>query len=468
MPPQLAVEMTGDEVKLFKSLQKIVGQQKKMEDGFGRVQQKGKRAGDSIGRAVGKNALGAVKNFALGMVSISTATQLASAAMQHFQEATRKAMDQTKALAQSRAALVQIAGGDPNRLKALNERADAAAAAAGVDRAVAREVLFSAVSEGFEQGDTFEKILLARGVIPDPTTAATVAGQVPTLFQGQITPDQAINAVGVAAASSRLKFGQVAAALPGAAEGAAVNQGDAAETIATLSVLAGRKGGTGSEAATAISTFASKSFLDERTRGQGILEAVETVQGMSEADRAGFLGESKELNIAFTQLSQELPKIKERLQEVNQAIAQTGTQQSFLNQGINLATTDAESAAFFEAERERIAREIAETNLLSVRGNRVAAGKSRAMRQLAQTDELTAFDRFVGDKVGSTADFLGLSPGMVETVTTAAGTAPSSEQIALRAIQNLLGDLNQTQRESLEETKQQTNSNHATTADLDN
>lgn len=68
---QLAVEMTGDEARLWKSFQKIVDQQNKLQGGLDRTSRKGRRAGKSLGEAFGEQRKRDLTNLVIGFGSVT-------------------------------------------------------------------------------------------------------------------------------------------------------------------------------------------------------------------------------------------------------------------------------------------------------------------------------------------------------------------------------------------------------------
>jgi hypothetical protein len=67
---QIAVEMTGDEAKLWRSFQKIVQQQDKLSANFNKLQSSGKKAGRGLDDAFGGRALGSLKSYVTGVLSV--------------------------------------------------------------------------------------------------------------------------------------------------------------------------------------------------------------------------------------------------------------------------------------------------------------------------------------------------------------------------------------------------------------
>jgi hypothetical protein len=332
----LAVVMTGEEAQLWRALNKIVSKEKEVETGFKKVGDEAAKAEqkvDKLGRRVekikppavpppvqlkatnqalkqtaiaGESAFGTaaimrIGNFAAGFVSVSAAVGFARSSIQQLKADTDAAVASVEKLSQANRSLAQVAT-SPADYARLTTGSDKLAARYGVERDVARDVIFSARSEGFE--GSVEDILRGAPAV-DPRSSARVAGQLPTLFKdANLSPTAAINMTLKAAQQSRLNFEQIASAAPGAAEGTALTGSSPEETLAMLSVLAG-KFKSGDTAADRIKAFSSKVGIskDKRLKGKSVLEALRTVQNdFSAKDRGEFLGEGVEINTAFRYL----------------------------------------------------------------------------------------------------------------------------------------------------------------------
>jgi hypothetical protein len=186
-----------------------------------------------------------------------------------------------------------------------------------------------------------------------------------------------------AAQQSRLNFEQIASAAPGAAEGTALTGSSPEETLAMLSVLAG-KFKSGDTAADRIKAFSSKVGIskDKRLKGKSVLEALRTVQNdFSAKDRGEFLGEGVEINTAFRYLMENDSLITSRQAEIAAAGRATGAA-SPLNQAVEARLSDPTERAKHMADRARIAAEVAQEGNLGQYGFDIARGKSQARKQL--------------------------------------------------------------------------------------
>lgn len=262
--------------------------------------------------------------------------------------------------------LLQVAT-DADDFDDLRDTADRLSTEYGIDRGEARNLVFSARSEGFE--DQLDFIAANQQQI-DVAAQAGVAGQIPTLFRDEnLSGDQAINATLAAAQSSRLDFETVAAVLPVASEGAALTNSTAAETLGAVAATASDFG-SASTAGDRLKALATKfaSDKDYGLSGIGLTAAVEKLQGLDSADRDDFLGGSSELKTAFAVFTKELDRIKEFTANVSGAIESTGTENSPTAIGRRIAGSDdqlsavraaaqAENRKVVERERNRSAGE---------------------------------------------------------------------------------------------------------------
>jgi len=210
---------------------------------------------------------GAATMWVAKFATVATAVKLIGDAWRYNRDQQDLAMQGMDSLYDANRRLAQVSElGGPLHMDRLEAMADEAAAAAGVDRTLARQVLFSAVSEGFV-GDYQEIMRFADVIAPD--AAATVAGQMPGLFRDDdMTPMEAINMAVAAAGESRLAFEQLAQAMPVLAEGAALTDTSPEEALATMSVMAGTFA-SGATAAAKFRALTARFSTDEGLAGPG-------------------------------------------------------------------------------------------------------------------------------------------------------------------------------------------------------
>jgi hypothetical protein len=412
--PQLAVEMTGDEAKLFKAMQKLVAKQGDMEKAFKRIKEAGRDAGKETEKSFTGKSLSSIKGYIVQFGSLATAIGVASAALRSFKENQDRAFQSATALTEANRSLVQISK-DQAQLEARMKRADTAAARFGVDPAIARQVLFSSLSENWS--DNYENVMATRGAM-DPLAAASTAGQVPGLFNGKINAMQALNGVLQAGAASRARTEEIAMALPTAAEGTAKAGMSPEETMGALSVLASRFGSP-NQAATSISTFADKASRAPFLQGQGLVQASDTLAGMSEEDRRKFLGDSKELDTAYKFLQMDRATIQRRTMEVRAEMALAGTDDSLLASKQRM-TAGGTMGSLNRLQQAKVAEDIANRENRIGRTVDQRISRTQALAQL-EDEGVSPIKRFQAEAFGGAAEAVGASAELQYTATKLGG-----------------------------------------------
>lgn len=360
-----------------------------------------------------------------GYMSFQAILGTVKEALAYVNQETEKAIGSADKMTDSNKRLIQVYD-TAEELDAAVKQADTLAAQFGVQRDVVRRVMFAAKSEGFESA---VPDLIKYSDVVDAEAAATVAGQVPGLFgEGSIDAMTAVNATLAAAKSSRLDFEKIATALPKLAEGGALQGADPAEAMGVLSVMAGHFA-SGDTAADRFKALSTKLSLDERTKGQGIVGGVQTLQAMSDEDRKEFLGDSQELNVAYELLTRRMGDVQERIALVNAEIeaGQTGGQTS-LERQYNLmydqeTAFGRQNSALEARRRAQIAEEIANERQFAEGGARREAASDREMARLKEQEVNAAAQSqasWMGRAVGGMLTMLGFDDQVSEAFT--AGT----------------------------------------------
>lgn len=236
--------------------------------------------------------------------------------MEKYNEEKAKAVESISATKDSRRSLGQIAN-DSNDYQALVDASNRVAIAGGIDRELAQDFVFSGRSEGFD-AEALAKFI----PVVSADSLSKVAGQVNTLYGGSLSAEQTINAVLSGARSSRLNFEDLSSGLASVAEGGRLQKSSAEEQIGSLSVLASyfKSGDTAADRLKAFQTRMALGGQEFGVAGMGIVDATRAIQGMSPEDRSKLLGESQEVNAAFSALAENLPTIQQRIHEINGAI----------------------------------------------------------------------------------------------------------------------------------------------------
>jgi len=428
------IVLTGDDANLFKAYQRAIQQAAKLDgavqsndrngrkaksgmEALGKVDPKGLIEGLHRASAAAKTTEMSVSNVArdaktLGGLSfnwdvgnalsvtsaVDAAIQLATASWSAYSQARSEALRSQEGIADENRRLGQVAT-DSEDLAALQSRADRASAATGVSREVTRDVLFSARSEGFEKD--YEAIIAANQVV-DPKASAVVAGQLPSLFGGKVQPLEAVSLTLAAAKESRLDFESVAKSLPGAAEGAAVLGSSPQELTATLSVLASRFK-SGDVAADRIKAFSSTAGIDDRFKGTGIIQTLDTLQKMPTEERTEFLGKSQEMNIAFQILSEERPKIEAQIAKMLREKEEFAAGRGTLREQQTIVRTNPTVQNLEMVNIARVREEIKKEESLGTEAAKSEAAKMDSSA-LAEDRNAGMLDRFVTSSTSKALD----------------------------------------------------------------
>ena len=353
---------------------------------IGRAYDEHNRHAETAGQttqAFGAGVVPMVAKFA----SLAAAVKLIGDAWRYNREQQDLAMQGMDSLYDANRRLAQVSElGGPLHMDRLETMADEAAVNVGVDRTLARQVLFSAVSEGFV-GDYQELMRFADVIAPD--AAATVAGQMPGLFRhDDMTPMEAINMALAAAGESRLAFEELAQAMPVLAEGAALTDTSPEEALATMSVMAGTFA-SGAAAATKFRALTTRFSTDEGLAGRGIIGGVEALMAMEEEERREFLGQNMQLNTAYQTLAARLPEVRERMGEIagEQMAVRVGAP-TLLEARLDALYSDTDRGRDRQSQREarraRIAREVENERTQAGVGFQRVTEHDRRMRRLQE------------------------------------------------------------------------------------
>jgi hypothetical protein len=420
------VTLSGDDANLFKAYQRIIAQQAKIDAGLKGVGDQAKKAKTGVDALAATDfddlnaSLDDISNvkfdFDIGnalvtAASVGKAIEMATAAWELYSKARDDALRSQEGLSDPNRRLAQIAT-DADDLSNMQQRADAASIATGVSRDVAREVLFSAMSEGF--ADEFEDLLNFNQVV-DPRSSAVVAGQVPALFGGQIKPLESVSLIEAVAKKSRLNFEQMATSMPAASEGAAILGATPEETASALSVLASRFK-SGETAADRLKAFGVAAGLDDRFKGKGFIETVSILESMPEDDRKDFLGKGAELNVAYETLKQDKGIITARTSEMQAERAAFAAGGGAIRDQQAIVTENPSANNLRRVEIAKNQAEVARERQLGKAGAEASITSSKTNMLLDSRDNATLIDyvavegaRNVIDRVNSFFN-LGISP----------------------------------------------------------
>lgn len=259
MAASVTVVMSGDDTRLIAANNRLLAAQQKALDNYQKAINKGREAQqeNTKGSSILENANDKLVKYASSMGVAAAGAAALRAVWQQINKEQEQGLNALKQTQPSDSRLLQISS-SPEEFRKLRSESDSLSAQTGVDRNVVREVMFSGISEGFK--DVVPEIIKANQVL-NPKAAASVAGQVPSLFQGKIGALESVDLTLRAAKESRLNFEDLAKALPSAAEGGAIAKASPEETLATLSVLASRFK-SGDVAADRIKAFGAVAGID--------------------------------------------------------------------------------------------------------------------------------------------------------------------------------------------------------------
>lgn len=311
----VVVEMSGDEGRLWKSYQKIIDQSKKLDDSTRRIKQTSQDTNRQMEQTFGQQAVSRLGAYVAGFATVNTAVRMFGSAMAAAKAETDMAIASVDALVESRRRLLQVSEGTSGaNNQAMNTFADQLSMI-GITRKAARDIVFSAKSEGYRGGEAQISRMAAANFLT-PESAARAAGQVRGIYDKQITPMQAITGVHEAAFQSRLDIEQYLASFPKLASGGQIAGSTPEETMAIAGYVATKN----ERAAEYVATMAGQLAIQKDFKGLGIMGMTSKLEGMPEANRQKVLGTGKETNQAYMWLSQGKDIIAERTKDIASAM----------------------------------------------------------------------------------------------------------------------------------------------------
>lgn len=383
-----------------RSIHEVLNEIGKIDDEAAKVATAATQDFEKVGDA-GESAFGAgmrSKLLAMGAayISLNSAASVYKSTVEAARNAARESVETLTNTTSGNQKLVQISGGDPVEFDRLTNKADELATKYGILREEARQLVFDSKSQGFEPLADFIAQNAGNRVISSEAQT-TVAGRVPALFSAEgIGGEEAINAVLTGAAQSILDFEGIARILPTVAASASPTGAGFDESVATLSVLASEFK-SGEVASDRIAALAGKFDLDTTAEGRapladrGIIEAVRELRDtLTPAQRADFLGESKELNEAYNAIAKNLETIEGRRDEIAASRAATGTDQAATAKALAIMQGRPETVAI----REKIAADNRE-EIAAEKALAVAEAKRQAERAGQRSDDMTRGDNQV-------------------------------------------------------------------------
>lgn len=413
---------TSDFERVKKDYEQLAKHTAKVEAENQKLKKTTEQAGRASKDAYGAGAVSRLGAMVAGVVSISTATRLASSAMSFFAAEAQRGVASVNKLADASIRLNQIAL-NAKDLGGLQVKADELAARYGADRGQTAGVLFSARSEGFEH--MAERIVSLNQVL-DPIAASTVVGKLPGLFpKHPVTGEEALAMTFEAARQSNLTFEQMAEAMPKLSEGAGLTQTTPAEALAVESVMASRFS-SGRSAADRGKAYATKIGITPGLNNLSMLEAHERIVAAPEEVRAKWLGESQELNAFYNILEEEKALIRERMAAIDAARSNAGTSSSSLEQARIRGETNERLRAQRQLTQQRVRQEIMDERRAMQR-----IGGAQGVIDAMERNQGLTLGRWGGSTAAEGANYLGLPGPMVERIGVDVGHAT---EMALGAV----------------------------------
>jgi len=211
---QLAVEMTGDEAKLFRSLQNIIGQQKRVKEGFDKVGAAGAKAGKSGEKAFGDKAVVSLQKFAAALLAIQAGAEKVRSTMQKVREESEKAGRSLIDASAGRRAFISISGGDPKKFREISQVAQNLRVTQGLTPQQANDLTFQLFSAGVQKDAALFAQLGDIGF--KPTEGVSSVQKLQSVFgkgagaAGAGTAEQILNKLIIAAEASPVGPGRIA------------------------------------------------------------------------------------------------------------------------------------------------------------------------------------------------------------------------------------------------------------------
>lgn len=396
----VVVEMSSDEAKLFRGLQKIIGQTKGMEGGFDKAKKSGRSAGDEIKGAFDPKNL---VRYALSFLGVQKAIQVTISLLREMSQVRKESAQQTLQAEFGEAELAQLALGDPKKLRSLLQFSRGLFAAGGArDREEAARTIFALESAGIvDQRHIFQNLF---GIVGAPDVLARAAATVQTAL-GKDETGNVRDIISKGFGASQFAPATVEQLLEATSRGAGAAkllQLSDEELLAATTVTA-KAAGSAELGGTQVSSLLTSLAKQEGFKGLSLQDSIAKVEGLglSDPDLIKFLGRKEALR-GFSVLRDN----KEFLNQVLAAIEQSQEGDlirdiiSAQRQQPALAAALIKRRAESELEVARIPEGVEE--LLS------QAVSARDRLDALEVD--SAFFRAAGSKAQSFGEFLG--PGV--------------------------------------------------------
>jgi hypothetical protein len=412
---QVVVEMSGDEVKLFRSYQRIIDQAAKLD---GVTRQNKKSHDDTFGR----QTLSGLQNLALGYSGITTVVDILSGALAQMHAEMDRGKKSFEELAVQRRNLLQVSG--PQQFGSSVSKADQLALQYGMKRPAAYELLSGAKKFGYESSVGMVAGAVGANVL-SAQAANVMAGKIPGMFpEARITAQQGIGMGLAATIGTQLNLEELGE--PGKEAAVAVSRlgGTPGEALGSLGTLTGRFASAES-AAGAITAISRKMVADPQHRftGKGFLGGLDVLAGMSNAQREKFL-KGRGLPAMYQPMAEELGAMRDRVGKVEAARVSGGDLSAYTAAALDPSTQVGRTQLGMMGR----GRAEAATDIYLEKGAAADFDRERALLQAKQKIREKGYGgpltRFVSGKWMEGMEGLEMSPGAITAFGKAAQYTP--------------------------------------------
>ncbi len=303
MSQNVHVEFTSDHEKVMRGLQKQNAGLQKSVDQLRKINREGKKASKSVGK-IGGSAFAALAQFG----SLRAAIMRVNAALQQQVQLRREAAGRIESQESSRKRLLQISGGDPEKLAGFERTAATLVRQQGFSVAEAQELTFAGISTGFTNEQivkmgNFKKF--AKDIKP---LIEGVAGIQKVFGAGALggTPESIISASLIGARESKVSVEQLLAEVLKPGKSIRRLGGTAAETLAATAV-ATITTKSPELAATEVARLADVLGTKKQFKGQSFSESLKQLSLLSGPQQEKLIGKNLRAQRGVDALLNNLP-----------------------------------------------------------------------------------------------------------------------------------------------------------------
>lgn len=311
----IVVEMSGDEAKLLRSLQRVIAKQNQTENGMKKVERSSKRAGRGVEKSFGSQAAGHLKTFATGLIGaggILAGIQLVNRELQRMVDLGKEVANITVTDAAAKQNLIRnLAGTSKEQKQQVLKGVEQISETTNVEQKFIAEAAAQGLSASGQDIDSTMKALdfAARAFAEAPDQIAMAVGALLDLGKVTGSSDPLVNAgfQQFVAANSRVVSPQEQARnIPRALIGFQGSGGTSQEAAAVFAAVSNAAADiTGEQTGTAMISLGDqlKEFFKEDAAARGVLRRAgiseERADQMSFVERRNLLRENERLAKRF-------------------------------------------------------------------------------------------------------------------------------------------------------------------------